>query len=94
MLKILTFLINYFNVKLTLFYTLAVDFDKLGLTDNENPFGDFPPILSRSMGRAAVTVIADYIGEYLNRRRGKRSTTTINPEQEKAALDKLYGGER
>lgn len=46
------------------------------------------------MGRAAVTVIADYIGEYLNRRRGKRSTTTINPEQEKAALDKLYGGER
>lgn len=76
------------------FCMFTVDFDKLGLTDNENPYGDFPSILSRSMGRAAVTVMADYVGQYLNRRRGKRSTITVTPEQEKAALDKLYGGER
>ncbi|XP_075980969.1 uncharacterized protein LOC142979739 [Anticarsia gemmatalis] len=83
-----------FLSNMTMAFPFSIDFDKLGLTDNENPFGDFPPILSRSMGRAAVSVMADYIGQYLNRRRGKRSTITVTPEQEKAALDKLYGGER
>lgn len=51
---------------------IAVDFDKLGLTDNENPFGDVPPLLARSMGRAAGGVLADYIGNILEGRRSKR----------------------
>lgn len=73
----------------------SVDFDKLGLTDNENPYGAFPPILARSMGRAAVSMMADYVGQYLDRRRGKRSTTeTVAPEVEKAILDRMHGGER
>lgn len=49
-----------------------VDFDKLGLTDNENPYGVLPPLLARSMGRAAGNFLADYIGNILDRRRGKR----------------------
>lgn len=72
-----------------------VDFDKLGLTDNENPYGDFPPILGRSMGNAALSMMADYIGQYLERRRGKRSIhESAVPEVEKAVLDRLHGGER
>lgn len=51
---------------------ILVDFDKLGLTDNENPFGDVPPLLARSVGRAAGGVIADYIGNILENRRAKR----------------------
>lgn len=35
---------------------IPVDFDKLGLTDNENPLGVFP-FLGRSMGRAAGTFL-------------------------------------
>lgn len=75
-------------------YAFAVDFDKLGLTDNENPYGELPPIFSRSMGRAAATVMADYVGQYLDRRRGKRSERDISPEIEQAVMDKLHGGER
>lgn len=74
---------------------IPVDFDKLGLTDNENPYGAFPPILARSMGRAAVSMMADYVGQYLDRRRGKRSTSeNVSPDVEKAILDRLHGGER
>lgn len=72
---------------------ISVDFDKLGLTDNENPYGDLPPFLGRSMGRAAVSLMADYIGQYLDRRRGKREVA-IAPKVEDAVLDKLHGGER
>jgi hypothetical protein len=73
----------------------AVDFDKLGLTDNENPYGAFPPILARSMGRAALSMVTDYVGQYLERRRGKRSADNeIHPDVETAVWDKLHGGER
>lgn len=46
-----------------------VDFDQLGLTDNENPLGVLPPFFGRSMGRAAGTFLGNYIGNYLNSRR-------------------------
>ncbi|XP_026742652.1 uncharacterized protein LOC113504514 isoform X1 [Trichoplusia ni] len=84
-----------FTSKMTYEVEFKIDFDKLGLTDNENPYGAFPPILARSMGRAAVSMMADYVGQYLDRRRGKRSTTeTVAPEVEKAILDRMHGGER
>jgi hypothetical protein len=54
------------NISITL--PLTIDFDKLGLTDNENPLGVLPPIFARSMGRAAGSMLADYIRKYLNRR--------------------------
>ncbi|CAD0203187.1 unnamed protein product [Chrysodeixis includens] len=84
-----------FLSNMTVSFPFTIDFDKLGLTDNENPYGAFPPILARSMGRAAVSMMADYVGQYLDRRRGKRSTNeNMAPEVEKAVLDRMHGGER
>ncbi|KAH9641162.1 hypothetical protein HF086_013019 [Spodoptera exigua] len=84
-----------FLSNMTVSFPFTIDFDKLGLTDNENPYGAFPPILARSMGRAAVSMMADYVGQYLDRRRGKRSTSeNVTPDVEKAILDRLHGGER
>ncbi|PZC83837.1 hypothetical protein B5X24_HaOG206994 [Helicoverpa armigera] len=84
-----------FLSNMTVSFPFTIDFDKLGLTDNENPYGAFPPILARSMGRAAVSMMADYVGQYLDRRRGKRSTDrNIAPEVEKEIQDRLHGGER
>ncbi|XP_047516045.1 uncharacterized protein LOC125056798 isoform X1 [Pieris napi] len=81
----------------TIMYQLEckIDFDKLGLTDNENPYGDLPPIFARSMGSTAASLMADYVGQYLDHRRGKRSTDKmIPPEAEKLVLDRFHGGER
>lgn len=64
------------------------------MTDNENPYGELPPIFGRSMGRAAASVMADYVGQYLDRRRGKRSEREIPSEMEEVVMNKLHGGER
>lgn len=50
-----------FLSNMTMSFPLTIDFDKLGLTDNENPLGVLPPIFARKMGRAA--------GSYLGIRR-------------------------
>ncbi|KAJ2948508.1 hypothetical protein O0L34_g7758 [Tuta absoluta] len=83
-----------FTSKLKYEVEFKIDFDKLGLTDNENPYGDFPAIFGRSMGRAAVNVMADYVGQYLDRRRGRRSERDVPPEVEEMVLEKFHGGER
>lgn len=49
-----------FLSNMTMSFPLTIDFDKLGLTDNENPLGVLPPVFARSMGRAA----GSYLGEY------------------------------
>lgn len=41
-------------------YFFTVDFDKLGLTDNENPLGVIPPVFGRSMGRAAGSMLGKH----------------------------------
>lgn len=51
-----------FLSNMTMSFPLTIDFDKLGLTDNENPLGVLPPLFARSMGRAAGT----YLGKYIN----------------------------
>ncbi|KAJ6641863.1 hypothetical protein Bhyg_06808 [Pseudolycoriella hygida] len=61
-----------FLSNLTMSFPLTIDFDSLGLTDNENPLGVVPPFFGRSMGRAAGTMLGNYIGSYLNSRK-KRS---------------------
>lgn len=48
---------------------ISVDFDKLGLTDNQNPLGTLPPVFARSMGRSAGTLLADYVFKYLTSRK-------------------------
>ncbi|XP_057668939.1 uncharacterized protein LOC130901511 [Diorhabda carinulata] len=78
-----------FFSNLTISLPFTIDFNKLGLTDNENPYGVLPPLLARSMGRAAGTILADYIGGML-RRRGKRSTE----KDAKPMPHAFHGGER
>ncbi|XP_018563317.1 uncharacterized protein LOC108905034 [Anoplophora glabripennis] len=80
-----------FFSNLTISLPFTIDFNKLGLTDNENPYGVLPPLLARSMGRAAGGILADYIGSMLNRRRGKRSPTDQPPKPHASAF---HGGER
>lgn len=50
-----------FLSNMTMSFPLTIDFDKLGLTDNENPLGVLPPIFARKMGRAAGSALGNYI---------------------------------
>jgi len=68
----------------------AVDFDALGLTDNQNPFGAFPPILARSMGRKMGSVLTDYVAQLIDGRRSTRSVPTLP----KPIHSYFQGGER
>lgn len=49
-------------------YKFPVDFDKLGLTDNQNPLGTLGPLFARSMSRSAGSILADYVYKYLKHR--------------------------
>ncbi|XP_044263897.1 uncharacterized protein LOC123010820 [Tribolium madens] len=86
-----------FFSNMTVSLPFTIDFNKLGLTDNENPFGVIPPVLARSMGRAAGGILADYVGSLLDHRRRSKSKRSIEetapqpPEQYKHAF---HGGER
>ncbi|CAG9821160.1 unnamed protein product [Phaedon cochleariae] len=80
-----------FFSNLTISLPFTIDFNKLGLTDNENPYGVLPPLLARSMGRAAGNVLAKYIGSMLDRRRTKRS---IEEKPADSYADAFHGGER
>lgn len=55
-------------------WNFTVDFDKLGLTDNENPYGALPPVFDkRAMnGRKAGMALADFIAGFMKRRLHKR----------------------
>lgn len=67
-----------------------VDFDALGLTDNQNPFGAFPPILARSMGRKVGSALTDYVAQIMDGRRSTRSVPTLP----KPIHSYFQGGER
>lgn len=79
---------------------LTVDFDKLGLTDNQNPLGTLGPIFARSFSASAGHVLADYVYKYLKHRSKRdvaRSSYIANneipklPDEHKHAF---HGGER
>ncbi|CAH0381335.1 unnamed protein product [Bemisia tabaci] len=76
------------NMSISLPFT--IDFDSLGLTDNQNPYGVLPPLLGRSMGREAGSILANYIAHLLNHKKAKRSL----PLPEKPPEVKHLGGER
>ncbi|KAJ8975540.1 hypothetical protein NQ317_003882 [Molorchus minor] len=80
-----------FFSNLTISLPFTIDFNKLGLTDNENPYGVLPPLLARSMGRAAGGILADYIGNILTHRRSKRANVDLPPKPHSHAF---HGGER
>lgn len=73
------------------FPLILVDFDKLGLTDNQNPFGAFTSILSKNMGRMMKLGITDYVSALMNG--NKRSTRSI-PKPQKSIHSYFQGGER
>ncbi|XKL64398.1 hypothetical protein PGB90_004484 [Kerria lacca] len=66
----------------------SIDFDMLGLTDNQNPYGVLPPLLGRSLGRKAGSYFADYVAQFLERKRTARSV----PPSPKHS--QFHGGER
>ncbi|XP_066995247.1 uncharacterized protein [Anabrus simplex] len=77
------------NMSISLPFT--IDFDKLGLTDNQNPYGVLPPILARSMGRMSGMLLADYIAKMLDRRRQSRAADPLPTPPPHA---NFHGGER
>ncbi|KAL0279350.1 UNVERIFIED_CONTAM: hypothetical protein PYX00_000933 [Menopon gallinae] len=77
-----------FSSSLSVSLPFTIHFDKLGLTDEQNPYGVLPPLLSRSMGRAAGTIAADYLAQLLSSRRDKREAPS--PPNETI----FHGGER
>ncbi|XP_022213892.2 uncharacterized protein LOC111068604 [Drosophila obscura] len=61
-----------FFSNLTISFPVTIDFDKLGLTDNQNPLGDLPPLFSRSFGHEAGHMVGEYVARYLHVQRRKR----------------------
>ncbi|KAF5280297.1 hypothetical protein FQR65_LT03106 [Abscondita terminalis] len=80
------------NMSISLPFT--IDFSKLGLTDNENPYGIIPPLLERSIGRAAGNLLANYIGTLISHRRNKRESKEKPPEPPPEHKYAFHGGER
>ncbi|KAL9906561.1 uncharacterized protein ACN2A1_005863 isoform 1-T8 [Glossina fuscipes fuscipes] len=66
-----------FFSNLTISFPVTIDFDKLGLTDNQNPLGDLPPIFARSFGHTAGLMLSDYMTKYLHFKR-KRDLSEQN----------------
>ncbi|KAG8222793.1 hypothetical protein J437_LFUL006772 [Ladona fulva] len=79
-----------------------VEFDKLGLTDNANPYGALPPLFARSIGRMSGALMAQYVGSLIERARGKRSNGEAEDwaagktgfHDPKAPTNLFHGGER
>ncbi|XP_022195993.2 uncharacterized protein LOC111053412 [Nilaparvata lugens] len=82
-----------FLSNMTISLPFTIDFDSLGLTDNQNPYGVLPPILARSMGRSMGVMLADYVASLLEKRRRRTSREEPAPQQ---PLPKgvFHGGER
>ncbi|XP_063216143.1 uncharacterized protein LOC134527409 [Bacillus rossius redtenbacheri] len=76
------------NMSISLPFT--INFDKLGLTDNMNPYGVLPPYLARSAGRMSGLLLADYVGKVLARRRHSREAPPPPPPGHAG----FHGGER
>ncbi|XP_014477765.1 PREDICTED: uncharacterized protein LOC106746081 [Dinoponera quadriceps] len=76
-----------FLSNMTISLPFTIDFDKLGLTDNENPYGALPPAFDRNLkSRQAGMMMADFIAAFIKRRLHKREI--IPPK------NAFHGGER
>ncbi|XP_050074604.1 uncharacterized protein LOC126562203 [Anopheles maculipalpis] len=75
------------NISISL--PITIDFDKLGLTDNQNPLGVLPPLFARSMGQAAGSVLADYVSDYMRLQRRKRSISSTANDHFKITTNRL-----
>lgn len=72
---------------------VTVNFDELGLTDNENPFGAFQPLFARSLGSTMGSILTGYVADFMGNRRSIRSTRSI-PDLPKPIHSYFKGGER
>ncbi|XP_062708007.1 uncharacterized protein LOC115266582 [Aedes albopictus] len=79
------------NISISL--PVTIDFDKLGLTDNQNPLGVLPPLLARSMGRAAGSILADYVSDYMRTRRRKRNVPNFTGNENFKITTNFIDGE-
>uniref|UniRef100_A0A182SE02 Uncharacterized protein n=1 Tax=Anopheles maculatus TaxID=74869 RepID=A0A182SE02_9DIPT len=79
----------YLHTVRTVCCPISVDFDKLGLTDNQNPLGVLPPLFARSMGQAAGSVLADYVSDYMRLQRRKRSISSTSNDHFKITTNRL-----
>ncbi|KAH8380209.1 hypothetical protein KR009_009494 [Drosophila setifemur] len=69
-----------FFSNLTISFPVTIDFDKLGLTDNQNPLGDLPPLFARSFGHEAGHMVGEYVARYLHVQRRKRDISQSGEE--------------
>ncbi|XP_046628142.1 uncharacterized protein LOC124308981 isoform X1 [Neodiprion virginianus] len=77
-----------FLSNMSMSFPFTIDFDKLGLTDNENPYGALPPVFGRAFqSREAGMALGDFIASFMKHRLQKREV----PEVPKNAFQ---GGER
>lgn len=84
-----------FHSNISISVPLTIDFDKLGLTDNENPLGTLGPLFARSMSQTVGEQLADYVYKYLKHGRRKRDVNTIENEVPKLPFENAFhGGER
>lgn len=77
-----------------MWYSILVDFAKLGLTDNENPYGVLPPLLARSMGGSVADLLGQYIAKMLFHHKYKRHKRDEAPSVPESHKDAFHGGER
>lgn len=58
----------------------------MGLTDNQNPLGDLPPIFARSFGHSAGEMLGNYMTKYLHfkRKRDLSNQMKLNSQQTNA----------
>lgn len=76
-----------FLSNMTISLPFTIDFDKLGLTDNENPYGVLPSAFEAT-ARDQGSTTAEFIAAFVKREVSKRDTVTDPP------TNALYGGER
>lgn len=80
-----------FHSNISISIPLTIDFDKLGLTDNQNPLGTLGPLLARSMSQTVGEKLADYVYKYIKHSRGKRD---LNEIPKLPFENAFHGGER
>lgn len=76
-----------FLSNMTISLPFSIDFDKLGLTDNENPYGVLPSAFDTT-AREQGSSVAEFIATFVKRGVNKREAIADLPK------NALYGGER
>ncbi|XP_076234375.1 uncharacterized protein LOC143179164 [Calliopsis andreniformis] len=76
-----------FLSNMTISLPFTIDFDKLGLTDNENPYGALPSAFETT-ARGQDSTTAEFIAAFVKRELSKRDTIANLP------TNAFYGGER